>query len=89
MEPEFRIAGLRPNYISAQPAFRCTRTAKAPDCMQTVAACLTEADVTAVAARLASRPAPATASREKAHILAFACGSNQIEGHDRNPIMAP
>ena len=50
-----------PHYISAQlGAWRYgTRTAKAPDCMQIVAGHLTEDDVTAVAAWLATRPAPA------------------------------
>jgi len=50
--------GLRANYISAQlGAFRYgTRTAAEPDCMQLVAASLTESDVTAVAAWLASVP---------------------------------
>ena len=55
------LLGLRANYVSAQlGAWRYgTRTAKAPDCMQLVAGHLTEADVTAVAAWLATRPAPA------------------------------
>lgn len=54
------LLGLRTNYISAQlGAWRYgTRTATAPDCMQIVAGHLTEADVTALAAWLASRPAP-------------------------------
>lgn len=62
MEPAIPgLLGLHARYISAQlGAFRYgTRTAAAPDCMQFVAARLTEADVTAVAAWLASRPAPA------------------------------
>ena len=56
MEPGIPgLLGLRANYVSAQlGAWRYgTRTAKAPDCMQTVAGHLTEADVTAVAAWLA------------------------------------
>src|SRR6202040_4355302 len=63
MEPGIPgLLGLRPTYISAQlGAFRYgTRTAQAPDCMQTVAARLTEADVTAAAAWLATRPGPAS-----------------------------
>jgi len=80
MEPGIPgLLGLRPNYISAQlGAWRYgTRTAKAPDCMQQVAARLTEADVTAVAAWLASRPAPVNAAPapKGAYVLPFACGS--------------
>ena len=62
MEPAIPgLLGLRANYISAQlGAWRYgTRTAAAPDCMQIVASSLTEDDVRAVAAYLASRPAPA------------------------------
>ena len=61
MEPGIPgLVGLRANYISAQlGAFRYgTRTAPEPDCMQLVAASLTESDVTAVAAWLASLPIP-------------------------------
>jgi cytochrome c553 len=80
MEPGIPgLLGLRPNYISAQlGAFRYgTRTAKAPDCMQTVAARLTEADVTAVAAWLATRPVPANSppAPKGTYALPFACGS--------------
>jgi cytochrome c553 len=80
MEPGIPgLLGLRPNYISAQlGAFRYgTRTAKAPDCMQTVAARLTEADVTAVAAWLASQPVPADLSPapKGTFVPPFACGS--------------
>jgi cytochrome c553 len=80
MEPGIPgLLGLRPNYISAQlGAWRYgTRTAKAPDCMQQVAARLTEADVTAVAAYLASRPAPINNALgpKGAYVLPFACGS--------------
>jgi cytochrome c553 len=80
MEPGIPgLLGLRANYISAQlGAWRYgTRTAKAPDCMQQVAARLTEPDVTAVAAYLASRPAPATIAPapKGAYVLPFACGS--------------
>jgi cytochrome c553 len=80
MEPGIPgLLGLRPNYVSAQlGAWRYgTRTAKAPDCMQLVAARLTEADVTAVAAYLASRPAPINAAPgpKGAYVLPFACGS--------------
>ena len=65
MEPGIPgLLGLRPNYISAQlGAWRYgTRSAAAPDCMQVVAGLLTEADVAAVAAVLATLPAPADAA---------------------------
>lgn len=64
MEPAIPgLVGLHAPYISAQlGAFRYgTRTAASPDCMQLVAGHLTEADVTAVAAYLASLPVPADA----------------------------
>ena len=59
MEPGIpALLGLQPNYISAQlGAFRYgTRSAIAPDCMQLVAARLSEDDVTALAAWLSSLP---------------------------------
>jgi cytochrome c553 len=54
------LLGLRSRYISAQlGAWRYgTRTAIAPDCMQIVAANLSEDDVTALAAWLSRVPAP-------------------------------
>ena len=64
MEPAIPgLLGLQPSYISAQlGAWRYgTRTAPAPDCMQMVAARLTETDVTAVAAWLSALPAPGNA----------------------------
>ena len=71
MEPAIPgLVGLRPSYISAQlGAFRYgTRTAPAPDCMQIVAASLTETDVTAVAAWLASLPCSGRpVARRKGH----------------------
>jgi cytochrome c553 len=80
MEPGIPgLVGLRANYISAQlGAFRYgTRTATAPDCMQLVAASLTESDVTAVAAYLASQTVPSDPSPVAQGTLAtpFACGS--------------
>jgi cytochrome c553 len=80
MEPAIPgLLGLRASYISAQlGAWRYgTRTATAPDCMQIVAGHLTEEDVTAIAAFLASRPAPPDLSPapEGSFILPFACGS--------------
>ena len=80
MEPAIPgLVGLRANYISAQlGAFRYgTRTAAAPDCMQLVAASLSESDVAAVAAWLASRPVPPDPSAVPKGTLAMplACGS--------------
>src|SRR5215831_19286329 len=65
MEPAIPgLVGLHASYISAQlGAFRYgTRTAAEPDCMQVVAASLTESDVAAVAAYLVSLPVPADPS---------------------------
>jgi cytochrome c553 len=62
MEPAIPgLLGLHADYISAKlGAWRYgTRTASAPDCMQEVAARLSDGDVTAIAAWLSSRPAPA------------------------------
>ena len=80
MEPAIPgLLGLRPNYISAQlGAWRYgTRTAAAPDCMQIVAGHLTEADVTAVAAWLATVPAAGDAAPAPRGTLPMplACGS--------------
>jgi cytochrome c553 len=80
MEPAIPgLVGLHASYISAQlGAFRYgTRTAPAPDCMQLVAASLSESDVTAVAARLASLPMPSDPSPVPKGTLPmpFACGS--------------
>src|SRR6516164_2003084 len=80
MEPAIPgLVGLRTSYISAQlGAFRYgTRTAALPDCMQLVAASLSESDVTAVAAWLASLPIPPDPSPVPKGSLAMplACGS--------------
>jgi len=80
MEPAIPgLLGLRAAYVSAQlGAWRYgTRTATAPDCMQIVAGHLSEADVTAVAAWLATRPAPADAAPvpKGTYALPFSCGS--------------
>jgi cytochrome c553 len=73
------LIGLKPDYITAQlGAFRYgTRTAIAPDCMQLVAARLTERDVTAVATYLASLPVPEGAAPLPAGALRtpLPCGS--------------
>jgi cytochrome c553 len=80
MEPAIPgLVGLRPAYISAQlGAWRYgTRTAAAPDCMQIVAGHLTEEDVSAVAAYLASLPVPADPSPAPQGSLGMplSCGS--------------
>ncbi len=80
MEPGIPgLVGLHASYISAQLGeFRYgTRTAPSPDCMQLVAASLTEGDVAAVAAYLASQPVPADPSPVARGTLAMplACGS--------------
>ncbi len=80
MEPAIPgLLGLHSQYISSQlGAWRYgTRTAAAPDCMQQVAARLTEDDVTAVAAWLSSQPAPSSASPipRGAIKMPLACGS--------------
>lgn len=80
MEPGIPgLLGLQAGYISAQlGAWRYgTRTATAPDCMQMVAAHLTEADVTDVAAWLATVPAsPGAAPIPQGSLrMPLACGS--------------
>ena len=73
------LVGLQPNYISAQlGAWRYgTRTAKAPDCMQLVAARLSEDDVTSLAAWLSSLPAPSkpTPLPQGSLVTPLVCGS--------------
>jgi cytochrome c553 len=73
------LLGLNSQYITAQlGAWRYgTRTATAPDCMQLVAARLTETDVTALAAWLASFPVPPDPSPAPAGTLRtpLRCGS--------------
>lgn len=75
------LVGLHASYISAQlGAFRYgTRTSKAPDCMQPVAAHLTEGDVAAVAAYLSSLPVPADPSPAPTSSFAMTklCGAQQ------------
>jgi cytochrome c553 len=80
MEPGIPgLAGLRPNYVVAQlTRWRVgERHAIAPDCMGRVAARLTDADTTAVAAWLATQPAPKDPSPEPTTIerMPYACGS--------------
>jgi cytochrome c553 len=73
------LLGLQANYISAQlGAWRYgTRTAISPDCMQIIAAALTEADVTAVSAWIATVPAsPGAAPIPQGSLVTpLACGS--------------
>lgn len=73
------LVGLRNNYIIAQlGAFRYgTRTALPPDCMQLVAAHLSEDDVTALAAWLSSLPGQPRTSPEpqESLITPLPCGS--------------
>ncbi len=75
------LIGLRAEYISTQlGAWRYgTRTAISPDCMQLIAARLTEADVTAVSAWLSSMPIPANTLPlpRSAERLPLACGSQK------------
>jgi cytochrome c553 len=73
------LVGLQSNYISAQlGAFRYgTRTAIAPDCMQMIAARLSEDDVTALAAWLSSLPEQSsTTPRPRGDLITpLPCGS--------------
>jgi cytochrome c553 len=73
------LIGLQTNYISAQlGAFRYgTRTALAPDCMQLIAARLSEDDVTALAAWLSSLPERlGTAPEQRGSLVTpLPCGS--------------
>lgn len=75
------LLGLRADYISAQlGAWRYgVRTAVAPDCMQVIASSLTEADVAAVSAWLASQPARAKTRplKQSPTQLPLACGSQK------------
>jgi cytochrome c553 len=75
------LIGLRSDYISAQlGAWRYgTRTALEPDCMQLVAARLTEADVAAVSAWLSSMPIPANTKPlpRSSERLPLTCGSQK------------
>jgi cytochrome c553 len=73
------LVGLQANYISAQlGAWRYgTRTATSPDCMQLVAARLSEDDVSALAAWLSSLPAPTkpTPLPQGSLVTPLLCGS--------------
>jgi cytochrome c553 len=71
------LVGLHANYISAQlGAFRYgTRRAASPDCMHDIASHLSERDITAIAAWLASQPGPADPTPAARASLPLACGS--------------
>lgn len=72
------LLGLRADYVSAQlGAWRYgVRTALAPDCMQIIASSLSEAEVAAVAAYLASLPVTTIRPAKLAGVrLPLACGS--------------
>jgi cytochrome c553 len=75
------LIGLRADYISAQlGAWRYgTRTALEPDCMQLVAARMTEEDVAAASAWLASMPIPdnTVPLMQSNQRLPLACGSQR------------
>ncbi|MGV2290093.1 c-type cytochrome [Trinickia sp. YCB016] len=73
------LLGLHADYLSAQlGAFRYgTRHAASPDCMHEIATRLSDRDITAIAAWLASLPAPANPTPAAAGSLKLplACGS--------------
>jgi cytochrome c553 len=75
------LLGLRTDYITAQlGGWRYgTRTALEPDCMQLIAARLTEAEVAAVAAWLSSMPIPANTAPlpKSSERLPLQCGSQK------------
>jgi cytochrome c553 len=77
------LLGLRADYVSAQlGAWRFgVRTALAPDCMQFVASSLSEPEVAAVSAYLASLPVTAVRPvRQSGVRLPLACGSQPQRG---------
>lgn len=75
------LIGMRADYISAQlGAWRYgTRTALEPDCMQLIAARLTEPEVAAVAAWLSAMPIPANTqpAKQSSERLPLVCGSQK------------
>jgi cytochrome c553 len=80
MEPAIPgLLGLHANYVSAQlGAFRYgTRHTASPDCMHEIATRLSDRDITAIAAWLASLPAPTNPTPAAAGSLKLplACGS--------------
>jgi len=82
MEPGIPgLVGLRHTYIVAQlTSWRVgERNAAEPDCMKRIAARMSDADITAVAAWLASRDPPSDPSPESSNLvrMPFACGSQR------------
>ena len=75
------LIGMRADYISAQlGAWRYgTRTAMEPDCMQLIAARMTETEVAAVSAWLSAMPIPANTqpARQSSERLPLVCGSQK------------
>lgn len=75
------LIGMRADYISAQlGAWRYgTRTALEPDCMQLIAARLTETEVAAVSAWLSAMPIPANTqpAKQSSERLPLVCGSQK------------
>ena len=75
------LIGMRADYISAQlGAWRYgTRTALEPDCMQLIAARMTETEVAAVSAWLSAMPIPANTqpARQSSERLPLVCGSQK------------
>jgi len=75
------LVGLRASYITAQlTRWRVNeRHAAEPDCMRRIASRLSDTDVTAVAAWLASRDPPRDPSPESSNLvrMPFACGSQR------------
>ncbi|WP_371866567.1 c-type cytochrome [Duganella alba] len=83
------LLGLRTDYVSAQlGAWRYgTRTALAPDCMQIVASTLSEPEVAAVSAYLATLPVPQQDKPVAADTtqLPMACGSQNPHAAEAKP----
>ena len=82
MEPGIPgLVGLRQTYIVGQlTSWRVgERNAVAPDCMKRIVARMSDADITAVAAWLASQEAPSDLSPESSNLvrMPFACGSQR------------
>ena len=82
MEPGIPgLVGLRPTYIVAQlTRWRIgERHAAEPDCMKRIATRLSDADITAVAAWLASQEPPSDPSPESSNLvrMPLACGSQR------------
>ncbi|MFP5391997.1 MAG: c-type cytochrome [Gammaproteobacteria bacterium] len=82
MEPGIPgLAGLSPNYVAGQlTRWRVgERKAADPDCMKRIAARLSDADISAVAAWIGLQTTPADAAPEPSNLvrMPFACGSQR------------